>query len=243
MMKNKVKYGGQIFLIELKNIKPNPKQPRRNFDEKELLCLAQSIRANGLLQPISVHKTDEPDKYCIISGERRYRASKLAGMITIPCIVLEADEEKCAVLSLIENIQRQDLSFFEEARAINELMLNYGFSQEEMALRLGKAQSTLSNKLRLLKLPPDVCMDIDRYKLTERHARALLKLKTEKDIRVALKEIIEKHLNVAQTEKLIDKMLNPVSAKKQPIILFKDLRIFLDTLNKAVDRMNKAGIN
>lgn len=242
-MKNKVKYGGQIFLIPLENIKPNPDTAEKSFDEAELMALAQSITESGLLRPISVHRTSRINRYEIISGEESYIACKMAGLYSIPCVVLEAETEKNALLSLIENIRREDLSFFEEARAINDLMISFGFSQEEMAKRLGRSQSALCNKLRLLRLPPDVCFDIERCKLSERHARALLKLETDEQIREVLSCIVQRHLSVSQTDKLIEKMINPVKKiKKTPAYAFKDLRIFVNTLNYAVEKMNNAGI-
>lgn len=242
-MKNKVKYGGQIFLIPLENIKPNPDTEEKSFDETELMKLAQSITENGLLRPISVHRTSRINRYEIISGAESYMACKMAGLYSIPCVVLEAETEKNALLSLIDNIRRENLSFFEEARAINDLMISFGFSQEEMAKRLGRSQSALCNKLRLLRLPPDVCFDIERYKLGERHARALLKLETDGQVREALDKIKNGHLSVSQTNKLIEEMTDPVKKiKKTPSAAFKDLRIFVNTLNYALEKMNNAGI-
>jgi len=243
MLKEKVRYGGQIFFIPLNNIVPNANQPRKIFNKDELESLAQSIKHNGILQPISVHRTASVNVYEIISGERRYRAARLAGLTAVPCIVLEAQAERLAVLALIENIQREDLSFLEEARAINETMTTFGFSQEEMAAKLGMAQSTLCNKLRILKLPPDVCMDIERYKLTQRHARALLRLPNDEQMRKALSQMLEKHMNVTQAENLVERMLNPKKERKAPILIFNDLKIFVNSLNFAVEKMNSAGIN
>lgn len=241
----KPKSGGNILMIPEQEIMPNPTQPRRHFDRQELANLAQSIRANGILQPVTVRTI--PGGYELIAGERRLRAARLAGLTHIPCILINADDRKTALLSLLENLQRQDLSFFEEADAIQKLMRVYGLSQEEAARKLGMAQSTLSNKLRLLRLPESIRLTLEREQLTERHARTLLRLETAAQMEEALSRIIDEKLNVAQSEKLIDQLLQkPVSekkGKKVPIKLFKDVRLFVNTLNHAVDTMKRAGIS
>ncbi len=241
----KPKSGGNILMIPEQEIMPNPTQPRRHFDRQELANLAQSIRANGILQPVTVRTI--PGGYELIAGERRLRAARLAGLTHIPCILINADDRKTALLSLLENLQRQDLSFFEEADAIQKLMRVYGLSQEEAARKLGMAQSTLSNKLRLLRLPESIRLTLEREQLTERHARTLLRLETVAQMEEALSRIIDEKLNVAQSEKLIDQLLQkPVSekkGKKAPIKLFKDVRLFVNTLNHAVDTMKRAGIS
>lgn len=241
----KPKSGGNILMIPEQEIMPNPTQPRRHFDRQELANLAQSIRANGILQPVTVRTI--PGGYELIAGERRLRAARLAGLTHIPCILINADDRKTALFSLLENLQRQDLSFFEEADAIQKLMRVYGLSQEEAARKLGMAQSTLSNKLRLLRLPESIRHTLEREQLTERHARTLLRLETAAQMEEALSRIIDEKLNVAQSEKLIDQLLQkPVSekkGKKAPIKLFKDVRLFVNTLNHAVDTMKRAGIS
>lgn len=241
----KPKSGGNILMIPEQEIMPNPTQPRRHFDRQELANLAQSIRANGILQPVTVRTI--PGGYELIAGERRLRAARLAGLTHIPCILINADDRKTALFSLLENLQRQDLSFFEEADAIQKLMRVYGLSQEEAARKLGMAQSTLSNKLRLLRLPESIRRTLEREQLTERHARTLLRLETAAQMEEALSRIIDEKLNVAQSEKLIDQLLQkPVSekkGKKAPIKLFKDVRLFVNTLNHAVDTMKRAGIS
>ena len=151
MINEKPKTAGQVLLIPTDQIYPNPNQPRQVFDQEELVNLAISIRMNGILQPITVRQTDKG--YELVSGERRLRASRLAGLISIPCIVVDVNNMKSAVFALIENLQRQNLNYFEEAIAIERLMNEYGLSQEDAARRLGKAPSTVSNKLRLLSLP------------------------------------------------------------------------------------------
>ncbi len=241
----KPKSGGNILMIPEQEIMPNPTQPRRHFDRQELANLAQSIRANGILQPVTVRTI--PGGYELIAGERRLRAARLAGLTHIPCILINADDRKTALFSLLENLQRQDLSFFEEADALQKLMRVYGLSQEEAARKLGMAQSTLSNKLRLLRLPESIRHTLEREHLTERHARTLLRLETAAQMEEALSRIIDEKLNVAQSEKLIDQLLQkPVSekkGKKAPIKLFKDVRLFVNTLNHAVDTMKRAGIS
>ena len=233
---------GSILMIPRDEIYPNPDQPRRRFSMDELEGLAQSIHENGMLQPVSV-RARETGGYELIAGERRLRAAKMIGMSSIPCIVIRARSEQSAVFALIENLQREDLNFFEEARAIESLMDHYGLTQEEMALRLGKAQSTLSNKLRLLRLSPRMCAQIERAGLRERHARALLKLDQEKERQEILDQVIRDDLNVSQTEKLIASRLAPKAHKNKNVrFLFRDVRIFLNTVGHAIDTMRRSGI-
>ena len=242
MKNNKYKIGGQIILVPQEEIYPNPNQPRQRFDFDELEGLAQSIRQNGIIQPIAVRINDK-GQYELISGERRLRASRLVGITKIPCIIMEANDSKSALFALIENIQRTDLSFFEEALAIDKLINDYGMSREDVCKKLGKAPPTVSNKLRLLRLPEEIRLKIVQEDLTERHARALLKLNSQSQIERALSIIAEKRLNVAESEKLIDQILNADSRRRQPPVkLFKDVRIFVNTLNHAVDTMRRAGI-
>ena len=233
---------GSILMIPRDEIYPNPDQPRRRFSMDELEGLAQSIHENGMLQPVSV-RARETGGYELIAGERRLRAAKMIGMSSIPCIVIRARSEQSAVFALIENLQREDLNFFEEARAIESLMDHYGLTQEEMALRLGKAQSTLSNKLRLHRLSPRICAQIESAGLTERHARALLKLDQEKERQEILDQVIRDDLNVSQTEKLIASRLAPKAHKNKNVrFLFRDVRIFLNTIGHAIDTMRRSGI-
>lgn len=233
---------GSVLLIAREEIYPNPDQPRRSFSMDELEGLAQSIHENGMLQPISV-RIREGGGYELIAGERRLRAAGMIGMATVPCIVIRAQSEQSAVFALLENLQRENLNFFEEARAIASLMNHYGLSQEEMALRLGKAQSTLSNKLRLLRLSPRMCAQIEHAGLTERHARALLKLEDEHERQLVLDQVVRNQMNVAQTEKLVESRLKPKQGKRRNIkFLFRDVRIFMNTITHAVDTMRQAGI-
>lgn len=242
MKSAKYKIGGQIILIPQENIYPNPNQPRSRFDFDELEGLAQSIRQNGIIQPIAV-RVNASGNYELISGERRLRASRLIGISLIPCIIMEASDEKSALFALIENMQRSDLGFFEEASAIEKLIVDFNMSRDDVCRKLGKAAPTISNKLRLLKLPEDVRIKITQEGLTERHARALLRLPTRAQLDRALSIISDKRLNVAESEKLIDQMLSADKSSKKPTVkLFKDVRIFVNTLNHAVDTMRRAGI-
>lgn len=242
MKSAKYKIGGQIILIPQEDIYPNPNQPRSRFDFDELESLAQSIRQNGIIQPIAV-RVNASGNYELISGERRLRASRLVGISLIPCIIMEASDEKSALFALIENMQRSDLGFFEEASAIEKLIVDFNMSRDDVCRKLGKAAPTISNKLRLLKLPEDVRLKITQEGLTERHARALLRLPTRAQLDRALSIISDKRLNVAESEKLIDQMLSADKSSKKPTVkLFKDVRIFVNTLNHAVDTMRRAGI-
>lgn len=235
---------GQIFLIPTEQIIPNPNQPRRHFDEGELKTLSQSIRENGILQPINV-RSIAPNRYEIVAGERRLRAAKQAGLDRVPCIIIRADEKKSAVYALLENLQRSDLDFFEEANAINHLIKEFHMSQDEVGRRLGRSQSALSNKLRLLGLPEDVRERISSSNLTERHARALLKLEMPSQQRKLLEIIIQRSLNVSETENLIKQLSGaPAQTKqmKKTKKLFRDVRIFVNTINHAIETMKKSGI-
>lgn len=242
MKSNKYKIGGQIILVPQEDIYPNPNQPRKRFDFDELEGLAQSIRQNGMIQPIAI-RINENGQYELISGERRLRASRLVGIPRIPCIIMDANDSKSALFALIENIQRTDLGFFEEAQAIEKLITEHGMTRDEVCKKLGKAPPTISNKLRLLRLPEEIRLKIVQENLTERHARELLRLTTLSQVERALSIIAEKRLNVAESEKLITQILNNDSRRKQPPMkLFKDVRIFVNTLNHAVDTMRRAGI-
>lgn len=242
-MKNgKYKIGGQIILIPQEEIYPNPYQPRKRFDFDELEGLAQSIRQNGIIQPIAV-RINSKGEYELISGERRLRASRLVGITQIPCIIMEATDEKSALFSLLENLQRSQLGFFEEAQAIEKLIVDFGMSRDEVCKKLGKSSPAISNKLRLLRLPEEIRLKIVQENLSERHARALLKLTSISQMERAMSIIAEKRLNVAESEKLISQiMTNDTRRRQPPVKLFKDVRIFVNTLNHAVDTMRKAGI-
>ena len=239
----KTKTENKILSIPQVDILPNPNQPRRRFDYDELEGLAQSIRANGILQPLLVRQL-ENGKFELIAGERRLRAARLIGLTKVPCIINDISESDSAVFAVIENLQRQNLDYFEEAEALAILISDYRMSQEELCKKLGKAQSTLSNKLRLLKLNEEMRYKISRAGLSERHARALLSLTDEVQRARALSIIIDRHLTVSESESLIEQMLRKKEAPKRQILKgFKDIRIFINTLNNAVDAIRRAGID
>ncbi len=239
---SKNKATNQIQFIPHDLIKPNPQQPRVRFDYNELEGLACSIRSNGLLQPINV-RVLENGEFELISGERRLRAARMIGMTKIPCIVMNASDQQSALFAIIENVQRENLDFFEEAVAIERLMTEYGLSQDEISEKLGKAPSTLSNKLRLLRLPDEIRDKISYAGLSERHARALLTLPDNNTRKRVLDIVIERHLTVAETERLIaDVHRRRKTPRKPQAKAYKDMRIFLNTLNHAVDIIRKAGI-
>lgn len=240
----KEKLINKVIEVSISDIVPNPHQPRTEFAENEITALAESIAQNGILQPLSVRKIG--DKYELIAGERRLRAARLCGFRSVPCIVHEISERHSAILALVENIQRQDLSFFDEAIAIEKLISYYGMTQEDAASKLGKAQSTIANKLRLLRLTAPERDVIVKYNLTERHARALLRLGSAEDRLSILDKVVKNSLNVERTEKLIDEYIGcqreRVSYKKRSKV-FQNVRIFVNTINKAVETMQAAGIS
>lgn len=242
---SKEKVVNKVLLIDSSFILPNPSQPRKFFEEYELISLSESIKNNGILQPLTVRRL-ENGQYELIAGERRLKAAKLAGLTQVPCIVIAADNQQSAILALIENLQRQDLNMFEEAIAIQQLIDDWGVTQEEASNRLGKAQSTIANKLRLLKLSPAVREIISKQGLTERHARALLKLPEESLQRKALHYILANQYNVKQTEDYIALLLEQTQKqeekKPQRRLIVKDVRLFLNTITKAVDTMIQSGI-
>lgn len=240
---NREKTVNKVLSIHIDQILPNPYQPRKIFDEEELSGLSESIRSNGILQPLSVRRTT-CGNYEIIAGERRFRACKQAGLEYVPCIVMDVDEQKSAILAILENIQRHDLSFFEQAEGIMRLIEEWGVTQEEAALRLGKAQSTIANKLRLLKIPPFLRHKILENGLTERHARALLKFDDPRKMGDVLDCIVARKLNVMETDKLVAEMLQPKKELKRAnrIFIVKDVKIFLNTVEKAIAVMKQSGI-
>ena len=233
-----------ITNIPTERLLPNPYQPRRRFESEEMLALADSIKENGILQPLLIRRINNSEYFEVVAGERRLRAAILANVQKVPCIELDCDYEQSAVYSILENIQRCDLTFFEEAAAIGQLIEHFGLTKSEAAKRLGKSQSALSNKLRLMKLPVDVRYFIEKEGLTERHARALLRLENEKDIWAALNHIRDKGLNVEQTEKYIDALTdNSVKTKRNVVKVFRDVRIFINTVNRAIETMKASGVN
>ena len=233
----------RVVSIPINSIFPNPSQPRKYFDSNSLEELTASIEEFGVLQPISVRKVR--CGYEIIAGERRCRAAENAGLDTIPAIIMNADEKKSALLALLENLQRDDLSFFEIAESYQSLIRTQGMTQEEIAQKIGKSQSTIANKLRLLRLYPRTKRLILEYSLSERHARALLHLTDEEAQLTAVREINEKKLNVSQTEEMIKKMLSSGTSSKQKLQLksFQDIRVFTNTIKHALEIMRDGGVN
>lgn len=223
-------------------ILPNPSQPRKVFQGEELEGLAQSIAENGLLQPVTVRR--ENGAYYLIAGERRLRACKLAGLKEIPALVADCEPEDSAVLALLENLQRKDLQMFEQANAIVNLLREWQITQEEAAKRLGMSQSYLANKIRLLKLSPEEQEEILKHHLSERHARALLRVDDMTLRQKLLATVIERGLNVAQTEELAAAALQPKKpvGKRKRTFIAKDIRLFINTIDHAVDAMKTAGI-
>lgn len=234
--------------IPLQEIRPNPSQPRMTFDDGSIAELAQSIKAVGLIQPLVVRR-DPQGGYILVAGERRLRALKSIGAQKASCIVQEMMEETSAMVALIENLQREDLYYMEEAQCYETLLRTYNLTQDELAKRLGKSQSAIANKLRLLKLDEQVKEAMRDSGMTERHARAILKLKGEKEQLKAIEKIKKDQLSVKETEKLVDRTLNNLydrrenGAKPRPVIvrMVKDYRLFMNTINQAVNQLREAG--
>ncbi|MCI1966643.1 MAG: ParB/RepB/Spo0J family partition protein [Oscillospiraceae bacterium] len=232
----------KVVEISLDQIRPNPAQPRRIFRKEELLGLSQSICENGLLQPLLVRKV--ASGYELIAGERRLRACRMAGMKTASCLISSCSSDESAVLAMTENIQRSNLEIFEEAEGIRRLIEQWNITQEEAAARLGKSQSSIANKLRLLRLSQEERQRIVSAGLSERHARALLRLENRDHREEVLNKVIDKGYNVRQTEELVEKLLQggkTLSQKKIPVI--KDVRIFLNTISHAIATMKQSGIS
>ncbi|MCL2070610.1 MAG: ParB/RepB/Spo0J family partition protein [Oscillospiraceae bacterium] len=235
----------KVVEIEVMKIIPNPAQPRVIFDDYGLSQLAVSIQQNGILQPLTVRAAEGNNagvqQYELIAGERRLRAAKLAGREKVPCIIMNTSSENSAVLAIMENLQRADLNYIEEAFAISRLIEYLGITQEEAALKLGIAQSTVANKLRLLRLSDDEKAMALRYRLNERQARALLKL--PEGMRVhAIEKISTLGLNSAATDRLIDDMLKPKKPVMRKTFIVKQAALYINTFNHTIDSMKKAGI-
>ena len=233
-----------IYQVPIEKIAPNPRQPSRDFDEESLRELAQSIREHGILQPLSVQRTGSG--YVLVAGERRLRAAGLAGLSHVPCILVKVSEQDSALLALIENLQRRDLHYLEEAAAIARLVGRYGMSQEETAKRLGLSQSAVANKLRLLRLSEECGALLRKYALTERHARALLRLEEEGQRLSALRHIGERRLNVADSEQYIESLLRKNQQEgpgRRAVYIIKDVRLFLNSLSRGMDTIRRAGVD
>jgi len=222
-----------VDLIEI-----NPDQPRKIFAEEELLELTESVKKYGVIQPIIVKK-DNSGAYILIAGERRLRASILAGMAKIPALIRDADEKDSAIIALVENVQRENLGYMEEAQAYNKLIEEYGMTQNDIAQRVGKKQSTISNKIRLLALPEDIQEALISNRLTERHARALLKLKEDGLRRYVIERIVSHGLNVRQTEKLIEDIIvkQQEEQRKKNKISYISYKLYLNTIRKTFNEI------
>jgi len=236
----------QVKDIDINIVKPNPFQPRKYFDVFQLEELAKSIKEYGVIQPIMVRKKD--DYFEIIAGERRFRASQKLGNKTIPAIVRKMTDRDVAEVALIENLQREDLNFFEEAEGYKRLIQEFNLTQDDVAKRVGKSQSTIANKLRILKLPTEIRENISTDVITERHARALLKVEDKSMQLSILKEIYENELNVRETDNLIATFLehrcqNAEDKKQKRIVrVVKDIRICINTIKNAVKTIKETGI-
>lgn len=236
---------GGIIYLPTGSIEPCPMQARKIFDDDSLKELSESIKSYGILNPLTVRLRN--GRYELIAGERRLRAAKLAGLREVPCIVIEVSMEDAGLISMIENLQRRDLNFIEEAAGINQLIIMFGMSQEEAARRIGKSQSAVANKLRLLKLPPDILEALRENELTERHGRALLRLNDAVQQRTALKYIIENDLTVAATDAYIDALINGKASEEKSqtkkTFVLKDVRLFLNSINRGLEMMKQGGID
>lgn len=252
-------FDGNVAYLPVDRIAPNPYQPRRSFQRDAIEELAESIRSYGVMQPVTV-RIINGSFYELVAGERRLRASKIAGLSEIPAIIVNISDMDSAIMALIENIQRENLNFFDEAEGLKGLIDDYGFTQEEIARKIGKNQSTVANKLRILRLPREIQRMLLDNDLSERHARALLKLPmTDRELlKRVTRKIIDGGLNVQAAEKLIESMVpgrraltKPAAAEKtepdKPVqkvkSYFKDMKILKNTVQQAVSAMAEAGVD
>lgn len=228
---------GRVIFLHAHTIRPNPAQPRKIFQEESLNELAESIRQHGILQPLSVRRSG--NGYELIAGERRLRAAQKAGLTEIPCIVMNMDSQASTLAAMIENLQRQDLDFIEEAAGIARMMELCNLSQEQAARQLGKSQSAIANKLRLLKHSSEILQALRQYNLTERHARALLKLTDEEEKMQAIEEIARQNMSVSRAEKYIDDLRSGVLSTARGA----NVRTFLNHLQQSLQRIQRSGIS
>jgi ParB family chromosome partitioning protein len=240
---------GNIRLLSVEKISPNPYQPRVEFGEKELEELAESIKNHGIIQPLTVKQKEGEDGYELIAGERRLRASKLIGLEEVPVIIGEFEEKQMAEIALIENLQRKDLNFLEEASGYKRLLDNFDLTQKKLAEQIGKSQSTIANKLRLLKLPEEVQELANNSNITERHTRALLKLPNEALQIDIIKQVIDKEYTVREMETLIEEVLKELNGEEDEeeqdemnvVRYFNDVRLSLNTIRKTIKDIEESG--
>jgi len=237
-----------VYQLPINKIRPNPYQPRKYFNRSALEELSNSIQEYGILQPITVRKMSG-GSYELVAGERRLRAAEMAGLENIPAIFLQITDSNSAILAFIENIQRQNLSFIEEAEGYRNMMEDYGFTQEELASKLSKSQSSIANKLRILKLEPNIKAVLLEQNFTERHARALLRLPDEESRLLVLGEMIREELNVKKTEELVERTLEEMRPKpieypeRKEKRFVTDFRLFTNTIKQSVEVIRRSGID
>ncbi len=236
---------GRILYLPIVQIRPNPSQPRKIFESEGLRELSRSIEQYGILQPLTVRRV--AGGYELVAGERRLRAARLAGLTEVPCLLLAVDDVQSGMVALVENLQRRDLDYIEEAEGLSRLMQLYGLNQEQAAAKVGKSQSAVANKLRLLRHSGPVLSKLREYHLSERHARALLKLPGEEDRLSVIDVIVRQQLSVAKTEAYIDAYIEKKNA--QPVkygmrkLILRDVRLFLNSINHSLDLVRGAGID
>ncbi len=240
LKKEKNEVINRVVMLNIADIHPNPLQPRKSFDDASLEELRQSIASNGLLQPVTVRRV--PDGYELVSGERRLRACKLNRCKQIPSIIVDIADDRSGVLALIENIQRRDLNFLEEAAAIRQLMTKFGLSQSEVSQKIGKSQPCIANKMRLLQLPEAVRVKALEFGLNERQTRALLRLSKQETMERAIEVIAKRKLNAEATDAYIESLLT-VKKSQNVKFCFKDIRLFNRTIEKALKLINQSGIH
>lgn len=234
----------RVFYLPVTQIVPNRAQPRVHFDEAALAELAGSIRRYGVLQPLTVRRSSGGG-FELVAGERRLRAARMAGLKEVPCLVSAVGEEDAALLALIENIQRRDLNYMEEAAALQKLIAAYGLSQEQVAEKLGRSQSAVANKLRLLRLPQEVLTLLRKNGFTERHARALLRLPTPEAQKEGAELLVKEGWTVSRTERYVEEVLRDQAKEKKvrrPLFI-RDVRFFLNTLDHSLTVMRSAGVD
>lgn len=240
-----------VIMLRVEDIVPNPSQPRRCFTDDAILRLADSIRVHGIIQPLCVRRPDgEGRVYELVAGERRLRAARRLGMEEVPCVVVDADSHESAQMAIVENIQREDLNMFEQAEAIQKLMKLHCLTQEKVAATLSCSQSYIANKLRLLRMTEEEREMIIENGLSERHSRALIRIKDDTERMGVLRTVIKRNMNVGETEEYVDRMIEAekrVRARekqeRRTKIVIKDVRILYNTIDRAVETVRLSGID